>query len=97
LPTALCFWISKMPSKLRKNTMPRRFAPRLFLTISQKVKIGGLFTKKFELYFKGNAASASTRLPRHLYRSAFGLAYFLRARFFLFATAKSLIQIINQP
>ena len=27
--------------KLRKNTMPRRFAPRLFLTISQKVKIGG--------------------------------------------------------
>src|SRR3989339_1058382 len=41
LPTARCFWISKMPSKLRKNTMPRRFAPRLFLTISQKVKIGG--------------------------------------------------------
>ena len=35
------FWISKMPSKLRKNTMPRRFAPRQFLTISQKVKIGG--------------------------------------------------------
>ncbi|MFZ3073793.1 MAG: hypothetical protein WA093_01535 [Minisyncoccales bacterium] len=43
LPTALCFWISKMPLKLRKNTMPRRFAPRLFLTISQKVKIGGVF------------------------------------------------------
>ena len=41
LPTALWSWISKMPSKLRKNTMPRRFAPRLFLTISQKVKIGG--------------------------------------------------------
>jgi len=41
LPTALWFWISKMPSKLRKNTMPRRFAPRQFLTISQKVKIGG--------------------------------------------------------
>ena len=41
LPTALWFWISKMPSKLRKNTMPRRFAPRLFLMISQKVKIGG--------------------------------------------------------
>jgi hypothetical protein len=37
--------------------------------------------KKFELYFKGSAASAPTRLPRHLYRSAFGLAYFLRARF----------------
>jgi len=58
---------------LRKNTMPRRFAPRLFLTISQKVKIGGLFTKKFELYFKGSAASAPTHSPRHLYRSAFGL------------------------
>ena len=41
LPTALWFWISKMPSKLRKNTMPRRFAPRQFLMISQKVKIGG--------------------------------------------------------
>ena len=41
LPTALWFWISKMPLKLRKNTMPRRFAPRLFLTISQKVKLGG--------------------------------------------------------
>ena len=36
-------YISKMPSKLRKNTMPRRFAPRQFLTISQKVKIGGVF------------------------------------------------------
>jgi len=35
--------------------------------------ICGLFTKKFELYFKGSAASAPTRLPRHLYRSAFGL------------------------
>lgn len=33
----------------------------------------GLFTKKVELYFKGSAASAPTRLPRHLYRSAFGL------------------------
>jgi hypothetical protein len=43
LPTALWFWISKMPSKLRKNTMPRRFAPRLFLMISQKVKIGGAY------------------------------------------------------
>jgi hypothetical protein len=43
---------------------------------------GGLFTKKFELYFKGSAASAPTRLPRHLYRSPFGLAYFSRARFF---------------
>ena len=43
LPTALCFWISFRPSKLRKNTMPRRFAPRQFLTISQKVKIGGVF------------------------------------------------------
>jgi hypothetical protein len=43
LPTALWFWISFRPSKLRKNTMPRRFAPRLFLTISQKVKIGGVF------------------------------------------------------
>ena len=41
LPPALWFWISFRPSKLRKNTMPRRFAPRLFLTISQKVKIGG--------------------------------------------------------
>jgi hypothetical protein len=29
--------------------------------------------KKFELYFKGSAASAPTRSPRHLYRSAFGL------------------------
>jgi hypothetical protein len=37
-----------MPLKLRKNTMPRRFAPRLFLTISQKVKIGGVFWTKFE-------------------------------------------------
>ena len=33
----------------------------------------GLFTKKFELYFKGSAASAPTHSPRHLYRSAFGL------------------------
>ncbi len=41
LPTALCFWISKMPSKLRKKTMSRRFAPRQFLTISQKVIISG--------------------------------------------------------
>src|SRR3989338_2725806 len=41
LPTARWRAISKMPFKLRKNTMPRRFAPRLFLTISQKVKIGG--------------------------------------------------------
>jgi len=48
LPTALWFWISKMPSKLRENTMPRRFAPRQFLTISQKVKIGGVFWMKFE-------------------------------------------------
>jgi len=28
--------------------MPRRFAPRLFLTISQKVKIGGTFWTKSE-------------------------------------------------
>jgi hypothetical protein len=28
--------------------MPRRFAPRQFLTISQKVKIGGVFWTKFE-------------------------------------------------
>ena len=30
--------------------MPRRFAPRLFLTISQKVKIGGVFWLKSELF-----------------------------------------------
>jgi hypothetical protein len=30
--------------------------------------ICGLFTKKFELFFKGSAASAPTRLPRYLYR-----------------------------
>ncbi|MFH1283842.1 MAG: zinc ribbon domain-containing protein, partial [bacterium] len=41
LPTALCFWISKMPLKLRKNTMPRRFAPRQHLSISLNVKLGG--------------------------------------------------------
>ncbi len=28
--------------------MPRRFAPRQFLTISQKVKIGGVFWTKFK-------------------------------------------------
>ena len=41
LPTALWFWISKMPSKLRKNIMPRRFAPRQHLSISLNVKLGG--------------------------------------------------------
>ncbi|MBU2081419.1 hypothetical protein KJ962_01760, partial [Patescibacteria group bacterium] len=41
LPTALCFWISKMPSKLRKNTMPTPQMRGRILTISQKVKIGG--------------------------------------------------------
>jgi hypothetical protein len=30
-----------MPSKLRKNTMPRRFAPRQHLSISLNVKLGG--------------------------------------------------------
>ena len=44
---------------------------------------GGLFTKKFELYFKGSAASAPIHSPRHLHCSAFGLTYFLRARFLL--------------
>ena len=38
--------------KLRKNTMPRRFAPRLFFTISQKVKIGGIHCTKFEPFLK---------------------------------------------
>ncbi|GMX58043.1 MAG: hypothetical protein YFSK_3780 [Candidatus Yanofskyibacterium parasiticum] len=48
LPTALCFWISFRPSKLRKNTMPRRFAPRQHLSISLNVKLGGVFWTKFE-------------------------------------------------
>jgi len=52
LPTARWRAISKMPSKLRENTMPRRFAPRLFLTISQKVKIGGVFWTKFEHFLR---------------------------------------------
>jgi len=29
--------------KIAENTMPRRFAPRQLLTISQKVKLGGVF------------------------------------------------------
>ena len=69
LPTALCLWISKMPSKLRKNTMPRRFAPRQFLTISQKVKIGGVFWTKFELSLSKTptkeASPVVARKPRH--------------------------------
>jgi hypothetical protein len=48
LPTALWFWISKMPSKLRKNTMPRRFAPRLPTLIFRNVILGGVFWTKFE-------------------------------------------------
>jgi len=42
LPTALCFWISKMPLKLRKNTMPTPQMRGRILLISQKVKIGGV-------------------------------------------------------
>src|SRR3990167_5351429 len=41
LPTARWRAISKMPFKLRKNTMPRRNAPRQLLTIFLKVQIGG--------------------------------------------------------
>src|SRR3989344_4300984 len=43
---------------------------------------GGLFTKKFELFFKGNAASAPTHSPRHLYRSPARLWRGLRPRLF---------------
>jgi hypothetical protein len=35
--------------KLRKNTMPRRFAPRRHPLISLNVKIGGVYLKKSEL------------------------------------------------
>src|SRR3989344_3338375 len=41
LPTAPWFWISKMPFKLRKNTMSRRFAPRLPTLIFRNVILGG--------------------------------------------------------
>ena len=49
--------------------MPRRFAPRLFLTISQKVKIGGVFCLLFELSLSKipnkEASPAVARKPRH--------------------------------
>jgi len=41
-------WISKMPSKLRKNIIPRRFAPRQHLSISLNVKLGGDDVPKLE-------------------------------------------------
>src|SRR3989344_4146141 len=41
LPTALWFWISKMPSKLRQNTMPSGEAARQHLPKSVNLQIGG--------------------------------------------------------
>ena len=66
LPTALWFWISKMPLKLRKNTMPRRFAPRQHLSISLNVKLGGVFWTKFEHFLSktpNKEASGQKFLP----------------------------------
>ena len=49
--------------------MPRRFAPRQFLTISQKVKIGGVFWTKFEHFLRKTptkeASPATARQARH--------------------------------
>ncbi|MBI3576502.1 hypothetical protein HY086_00460 [Candidatus Gottesmanbacteria bacterium] len=55
----------------------------------------GVFTKKFKLFFKGSSSTSSGQArkrpihsPRHLYRSDFSLAYFLRARFSINKAAK---------
>jgi len=49
--------------------MPRRFAPRLFLTISQKVKIGGVFWLMFEHFLRKTpnkeASPATARQARN--------------------------------
>jgi len=58
LPTARSFAILKMPSKLQKNTMPR-----LFLTISQKVKIGGVCLKISERNWLGLAGGIPPTPP----------------------------------
>jgi len=63
LPTARWRAISKMPFKLRKNTMPRRFAPRRHLSISLNVKLGGVCLKISERNWLDLAGGIPPKLP----------------------------------
>ena len=69
--------------------MPRRFAPRLILTISQKVKIGGVRSKKFEQISpkicRASGIPPKTPLPPACGSDPFGLddfKFFFGGKFF---------------
>ena len=74
--------------------MPRRFAPRLFLTISQKVKIGGVFWLMFELFLSKTpnkeASPATARQARHTTEKYSLLFSFCARRFFSSFNEKSI-------